>query len=73
MKATFEFSLPEEMAEYDDHRRGPTFLAALQDFDNWLRGQVKHGTYTQDGYDALEKTRDQLWEILNDHGVDIHG
>jgi hypothetical protein len=72
MKATFEFNLPRELHEYDDHRRGPTFKAVLCDFHNWLRNQLKHETHTQDGYDALDKARDQFWEILNDHGVDIH-
>ena len=43
MKATFEFSLPEDTEEYEMYRRAPEFLGALREFRHWLRQRTKQG------------------------------
>ena len=37
MKATFEFSLPEETLEYGIYRNALEYISALQEFNEWLR------------------------------------
>jgi hypothetical protein len=42
VKATFEFSLPEEIEEYETYRRAPDYERALRELREWLRGRRKH-------------------------------
>lgn len=44
MYGILKFKLPEEQSEFRDAQNGTRILSGLQEFDNYLRGIVKHGT-----------------------------
>ncbi len=43
MKATFEFSLPEDSDDYEMYRRAPEYHNALCELREWLRAERKSG------------------------------
>ena len=56
MKATLEFTLPEEQAEFGTAVQAGAFKSCVDDFCQWLRSQRKHG-------DRLDPaTLDEVWE-----------
>ena len=59
MKATLEFSLPEEREEFDCACRGGELRGQVQNFDNWLRDQIKHHDK------PLQDVRDTLHKIVD--------
>ena len=50
-----------------DHYHGPDFKIVLQDYDNFLRGEIK---YT-DHQGSYEDARDELWAQLRDKGLTL--
>jgi hypothetical protein len=62
-KGILEFNLPEEEQEFKDAQEGPHIKYRLQDFDNWLRGIVKHGDEKAQNLKA-EDVRDKLYEMM---------
>jgi len=48
-----------------DHYNGPKYRAVIQDYDNFLRNQIKH-TDHQGSYDDA---RDELWAQLRDRDL----
>jgi hypothetical protein len=73
MKAILEFNLPEERDEFNTANKAGSYIAALQEYDNLLRGIVKYGSEEFSEADAVvvEKLRDKLHSIANDAGFDI--
>jgi hypothetical protein len=47
MKATLQFTLPEEQSEYDAARLGSKALLTLWEIDQRCRGLLKHGEPTE--------------------------
>ena len=72
-KAILEFNLDEQ----DDqvaHLRAVKALdmtLALWDMDQYLRGLIKHGELDHNVYEALQAARDKLYEIKNNHSIDL--
>jgi len=52
---------------------GLDFLCSLWDLDEWLRGEIKYNAEGKpsEEIDAYDKVRDQLREIMNNHGVNL--
>ena len=71
-KVTYEFNLPEEADEYKEHRCGPSYRRVLQELDNWLRNGLKHGSLDGTEYGAYEAIREEICDLLIEHGVSIH-
>ena len=73
MKAILEFNLD----EHDDrvsHLRAVKALdmaLVLWDIDQYLRGLIKHGDLDDKVYDALDATRDKLYEFMNQRDITI--
>lgn len=63
MKATLEFTLPEDSSEYKLYASAPSFFSTLWDFDQWLREQIKH----QDK--DYQEIRDKLNDIMEEHAI----
>lgn len=57
MKATLEFSLPDDQADYDAARLGRTALAALWEIDQRCRTLLKHGEPTPGERALAEQVR----------------
>lgn len=71
MKITLEY---EGVGGEVDAKRALNASAAygvLQDFDNYLRGRLKHETLTEDVYKNLQEARDKLYEMLGLYNVDL--
>ena len=65
MKATIEFSLPEETEEYEMYRRAPEYFRALSEFREWLRGKRKYEP--QAGIEQVwDKFHDICEEFVNE-------
>lgn len=66
MKATLEFSLPDEQVEYECAVNGSKASAALNDFDQWLRAQQKY-----EGKESIdvEVCRKVLRQTMQDNGL----
>lgn len=64
MKATLEFSLPEETEEHDAAVNGARWASAMWDLDQWLRAEVKY-----QGKNEYQPVRDMLHEIINEAGL----
>jgi len=74
MKATLEFNLPEDQPEFDLAVNGAKAQAALWEMDQWLRAQYKYMSddeYSEDKYETFEKCREQLREIMFEHGLNF--
>jgi hypothetical protein len=73
MKAILEFNLPEDSEEHQVAVKARDLYLALWDIDQWLRGKVKYseGKEFEDPEDALDKTREQLREIMSGYGLNF--
>lgn len=60
MIATLSFTLPEEQEEFENAAHGGRYKSALQEFDNYLRGEIKYTDHPQGEADLLQKIRDNL-------------
>ena len=70
MKAILKFDLPEEQEEFVAASNVTNYVAALWDFDQWLRAEYKYRDHeTIDTWDCREKLR----EICLDNGVSMDG
>jgi hypothetical protein len=74
MKATLEFNM-DEIDDVTAHKRAVKSLdmiLVLSDFDNHLRSELKYNEKLSEvEYDILDKTREKLYEIMNEHNVSI--
>lgn len=77
MKAILEFDFDKEdsddRSDFRDAIDGYKFKMALWELDQWLRSNTKYApdTMSNDTYEAYEKCRDQLREILSESNISI--
>lgn len=81
MKATLQFTLPEEEYEFNAAVKGRAALNVLDELLAELRSAVKYngGTFRQDEsvdesisnacYNTLEQVREYIWTLRELHGV----
>jgi len=72
MKATLQFDLPEETEDFDIATNGWKYRSVLCDIDNFLRSKLKYEDLSPGEDEAYEKTRTELWNLINEHNIDIH-
>lgn len=70
MKATLEFTLPDESAEYNDAMRGVRYRIAIQDCLNELRSKLKYGDVGEGVEAGLEMARQELLTACRENGFD---
>ena len=63
MKATFEFSLPEETLEYGIYHNAPEYISALVEFQEWLRREREDVAGTEYVCVVLDRVWDKLHEV----------
>lgn len=68
-KAILEFNLPEERDEHKNALEGGSYKAAVQSFDNYLRGKLKYEDHPEDIQAIYEELRDKLYEEFNNYGI----
>lgn len=78
MKAVLEFDLdnPEndDRSSFQDAVNGTKWKLAMWELDQWLRAQYKYmpdAEYSKEAYEAYEKSREKLYEILNEEGLKL--
>jgi len=73
MEAILKFNLPDDQLDFDLAVNGAKWMAAMWELDQWLRAQTKYApdTISADTYAAFEKTRDMLYEILQEEGLKL--
>ena len=78
MKAILEFDLNDfendDRSQFQDAVDGPKWKMAMWDLDQWLRAQYKYmpdAEYNEAAYEAYEKSREQLYQILNEAGLKL--
>ena len=51
---------------------GMDFYFVLWDLDqHWLRSKIKYGDLKKNQYEILQETRDELYRLMNEQGVDL--
>ena len=70
-KVILEFDSFEEQEDMAQAMNGGKYLAALQEFDNYLRGRLKYEELSQEVDAALQAARDKLHEEMNSMGVSL--
>ena len=60
-------SIAYKIDSFYDHYRGPSYIAAIQEYDNFLRSEIKH----TDHQGSYEDARDELWQQFKDRGLTI--
>jgi len=71
MKAILEFDLPEDQDDFTAASHGMDYALVCWDMDQKLRGWLKYGQNFDSADDALEECREQLREIMYEHGVTL--
>ena len=71
MKATLTFDLPEENDEHSYAVNGWRYALVLNDLNEWLRTQIKHGEMKDGARAAMQTVRDKLHEIAYENEVKV--
>ena len=73
MKATLEFSLPNDKWEFKMANDSAAMHAVLWEMDQWLRKNIKHApdTMSVDTYNAFELCREQLHEFIDGNNISL--
>ena len=69
MRAVLTFNLPDEQQEYALANKGSSLSCILWDMDQWLRSETKYETLDEKTYEAYDKVRERLREIMYEHGL----
>lgn len=67
MVGTLSFTLPEEQDEFELATNAHKYLAAIQDFDDYLRSQLKYCELPDHEHDTLTRVREKFAEYC--HGL----
>jgi len=62
---------PEEREKLDFLLHGWKYRGVIQEFDNYLRGRLKYEDLPEDADEALDKAREQLYSIAEEHDVKV--
>ena len=72
MKATLEFNLPDEDAEYYCATKGTAMLNALFEINTELRKLWKYEELNEDESNMVERIREQFFDILRDNDINLN-
>ena len=71
MKATLEFNLPEDDAEFYCATKGTAMLNALWEIQQELRQLWKYEELTDEQFKMVERIRNSFYAILQDNDVNL--
>lgn len=71
MKATIEFNLPEDEAEFYCATKGTAMLNVLWEIKQELRSLRKYSELKENQYEIVEKIEDFLFSSLNDNDINL--
>ena len=67
MRVSIRFDLPDESSEHRAALQGADLRAAVEEFDEYLRGKIKHEDCA-----VSEEARSHLLEILDEYGISLY-
>lgn len=66
-KVTLSYNLPEEQEEFELASKGARYSYIIDEFDNWLRAELKYNDkLTDQEHDIYQTVRDKLWSFRHD-------
>jgi hypothetical protein len=66
MKATLEFTLPDDEPEHRYALAGRDALIALEQIDNWAQGKIKHSDIGEEAEELLRELRAMIpYELVS--------
>jgi hypothetical protein len=73
MEAILKFDLPEENPEFRLAVNASKWYSVVWDMDQYLRSQTKYApdNMPDEVYETLSKTREKLFEIMNENSVNF--
>jgi len=72
MKATLQYTLPDDQHEWDNAVNANAMYLALWDLSKELRSMWKYQQYkTEEEYAIVETIRDKFYEILQEHNINL--
>ena len=71
MKATLEFNMPEDQAEFDFAVQGGKMYSALWDISQELRKLWKYEELSEEEFKIVERIRDKFYEILDENQIKL--
>jgi len=71
MKATLEFNLPDDQAEFDFATQGSKMYNALWEISQELRTLWKYEELDEKEWDMVERIRNKFFEILEDNQINL--
>ena len=71
MKATLEFNMPEDQAEFDFAIQGSKMYSALWDISQELRTLWKYEELSDEEWKMVERIRNKFHEILNENQIKL--
>jgi hypothetical protein len=70
MKATIDFNLPEDRADFEYAINGHRWASVLWELDNELRAHIKHSDrWTPEQKEAMQKVRDTINELMIENTI----
>lgn len=69
MKATLEFNLPEDQAEYDIVINATRFYSIIWSMKNELRSKVKYAQLSEEQYKAYESMQEFFNNLIHSEDV----
>lgn len=66
-----ELDMPEDRGELITYLNGMKWLVSIQELDDWLRAEEKHGDHTEEVFDWIDKTRERLRDIMDGLNVSM--
>ena len=71
MKATLEFNLPDEDAEFYCATKGQAMLNALWEIQTELRTLWKYEELNEDEFKMVERIREKFFDILQNNEINL--
>lgn len=64
-------TVTDDKLEHEQYLKGLHCLLALWDIDQYLRGQLKYSQLDDKAYEATDKTRQELRNIMEGYNIDL--
>jgi hypothetical protein len=71
MKATIEFNLPDDDAEFYCATKGTAMLNALWEINSELRTLWKYEELSDEEFKIVERIREKFFDILRDNDINL--
>jgi hypothetical protein len=71
VKATLEFNLPEDAADFEDARQGSEWKSAMTDLLGFLKDETKSKAHTAEEYAIFYLIRDRISDEMRERNLSV--